>query len=102
MFVRVIKMLQYEQIYILEGIDINKTSASRLLCLYWYFKERGFKFGQYVGNECHDVLMTADELKNIAILNLKGVHSRCISWGISKKEPVNILNTSVLEDKGAL
>ena len=46
--------------------------------------------------------MTADELKNIAILNLKGVHSRCISWGISKKEPVNILNTSVLEDKGAL
>ena len=50
-------MLQYEKEYILEGIDINKTSASRLymLCHYLYFKELGFNFGQYVGNKCHDV-----------------------------------------------
>ena len=44
-------MLQYEKIYILEGIDINKTITSRLLCHYWYFKERAFRFGQYVGNK---------------------------------------------------
>ena len=35
--------------------------------------------------------MTAYELKNIAILNVKGVDFRCILWGISR----------VLKDKDA-
>ena len=46
--------------------------------------------------------MTAYELKNIAILNIKGVDYRCILWAISKNEAVNILNNSVLENKGFL
>ena len=46
--------------------------------------------------------MTAYELKNFAILNLKGVDFRCILWGISRDEAVNRLNGSVLEDKGVL
>ena len=46
--------------------------------------------------------MTAYELKNIAMLNVKGVDFRCILWGISKNETFNILNSSVLEDKGVL
>ena len=50
----------------------------------------------------HDVLITADELKNIAILTVKRVDYRCILWGISENEAVNILNNSVLEDKGVL
>ena len=49
-----------------------------------------------------NVLMTAYELKNIAILNVKGVDYRCIPRGISKNEVVNILNNSVLEDKSIL
>ena len=32
----------------------------------------------------HDVLMTAYELKKIAILNLKSADYRCILWGISR------------------
>ena len=33
------KMLQYEKIYVSEGIDVNKTSASKeyQLCHYWFF-----------------------------------------------------------------
>ena len=46
--------------------------------------------------------MTANELKNIAILNVKGVDFRCILWGISRDEAVNSLNNSVLEDKDLL
>ena len=46
--------------------------------------------------------MTAYELKNIAILNLKGVDFRCIFWSISRDEAVNRLNNSLLEDKGVL
>ena len=43
--------------------------------------------------------MTAYELKNIAIFNVKNVDSRCILWGISSDEAVNRRNNSVLEDK---
>ena len=46
--------------------------------------------------------MTAYELKNIAILNVKGVHFRCILWDVSRDDTVNRLNNSVLEDKGLL
>ena len=42
------------------------------------------------------------ELKNTAILNAKGIDYRCILWGISKKDSINRLNHSVLEDKGVL
>ena len=91
-------MLQYEKISVSEGIDVNKTSVSKecMLCHYWYFKDVGFKFELHVYNKCHDILMTAYELKNIAILNVKGADFRCILWGISKDEAVNWLNNSVL------
>ena len=59
-------------------------------------------FKPNVCNKHHGVLMTAYELKSIAILNAKGVDFRWILWGISKDEAVNRLNNSVLEDKGAL
>ena len=56
----------------------------------------------FVTCKCHDVLMTAYELKNIAILNAIGADFRCILWGISRDEIVNRLNNLVLEDKGLL
>ena len=46
--------------------------------------------------------MTAYELKNIAILNVKGFDFRCILWGISRDEAVDRFNNSVSEDKGVL
>ena len=46
--------------------------------------------------------MTDLEFKNIGILDVKGVDYRCILWGISKKEAVNVLDNSGLEDKGVL
>ena len=97
-------MLRYQKIDISEGIDINKANASKEceLCHYWCFKDIGFKFEGHVCNKCHDVLITAYELKNIAILHVKGVDLRCILWGLSKDEAVNRLNNSVLEDKGVL
>ena len=97
-------MLQYERIYVSEGINVNKTNASKecMLCHYWYFKNVRFKFELHVCNKCHDVLVTAYELKNIAILSVKGVDFRCILWGISRNEAVHRLNNSVLEDKGLL
>ena len=94
-------MLQDETISVSEGIDINKTSASKkcLLCQYWYFKNVAFKFKPHVCNKCHGVLMTAYKLNNYAILSVVGVDFRGILWSISRDEAVNRLNDSVLEDK---
>ena len=85
-------------------LTLNKTNASKecMLCHYWYFKDVGFKFEPHVCNKCCDILMYADELKNIAILSAKGADFRCISWGISRDAAVNRFSNSVLEDKGVL
>ena len=58
-------MLQYKKIDVSEGIDVSRTSLSKecTLCHYWHFKNVGFKFEPHVCNKCHDVLMTAYELK---------------------------------------
>ena len=80
-------MLQYKKIDVSEGIDVNKTSLSKecMHCNYWYFKDVEFKFELHVCNKCHYyVLMTAYELKNIAILNVKDVDFTCILWGIGR------------------
>ena len=97
-------MLQYVKIDVLEGIDINKARASKvcMLCHYWYFKDVGYKSELHFCDKCYDVLTTVYELKNIAILNVKGSDYRCILRIISKNEAVNILNNSVVEDKGVL
>ena len=95
-------MLQYEKIDVSEGIDVNKTSASKEceLCHYWFFKDIGFKFEQHVCNKCHDLLMIVFSLKNIAILSAKGTTFQCILMGISKNEGLSRLNNSVTYDRG--
>ena len=97
-------MLEYEKIDVSEGIDINRTNASKecMLCYYWCFKDVGYKFEPHVCNKCYNVLMTPYELKNITKLNVKGVDFRCILWGISRDESINRLNNSGLGDKGVL
>ena len=73
-----------------------------MLCHYWCFKDIGYNLQSYLCIGCHAVSMMAYELRNIAILNAKGVDHRCILWGISRNEAINRLNNSVLEDKGVL
>ena len=81
-------MLQYEKTDASEGVDVNKTSASKEcdLCHYWFFKDVGLKFEEHVCNGCHDLLRMAYSLKNIAILSTKGATFRCLLMGISKNE----------------
>ena len=97
-------MLQYQKIDASEGIDVNKTSASKEceLCRYWFFKDIGFKFEEHVCNKCHDLLTIAYSLKDIAILNAKGATFRCILMGISKNEGLKRLNNSITYDRGVL
>ena len=90
-------MLQYEKSYVSEGIDVNKTSASKEyeLCHYWFFKDVGFKFEQHVCNRCHDLLT----MGHMAILNVEGTTFRCLLRSTRKNEA---LNNSVTYDRRAL
>ena len=97
-------MLQNEKIDVSEGIDVNKTYASKKCELfhYWFFKDIGFKFEEHVCNKCHDLLTIAYSLKNIAILSAKGATFRCLLMGISKNEVLKKLNNSVTYDRRVL
>ena len=81
-------MLQYQKINVSEGIDVNKTSASKecKLCHYWFFKDVEFKFEEHVCNGCHYLFKMAHSLKNIVILSTKGATFRCLLMGTSKKK----------------
>ena len=97
-------MLRYQKIDVSEGIDVNKTSASKEceLCHYWFFKDVGFKFEEHVCNECHDLLTMEYGLENIVILNAKGATFSCVLGGISRNGVLRRLKKSVLEHKSVL
>ena len=65
-------MMQYNKIDVSEGIDVNKTSASKEceLCLYWFFKDVGFKSEEHVCNKCHD-LLTMTNFKRYSYIECK-------------------------------
>ena len=50
-------MFSYVRIDISKGIDVNKTSASKecIICHYWCFLDKKFKFQTDLCNGCHDV-----------------------------------------------
>ena len=97
-------MLKYKKINVSEGIDVNKTSASKEceLCCYWFFKDIGFKFEENVCSRYHGLITIAHSLKNIAILSAKGNTFRCLLRGISKNKALKRLNNSVTYDRGVL
>ena len=64
-------MLEYDGIDIAEGIDINKTSASKEcdICHYWYFLDKNVKYELYLCNGCLDLMQKANDF---AIFPIKG------------------------------
>ena len=68
------KMLEYDRIDISEKIDVNKTSLSKEcdICHYWYFKDVGFKYENYLCNGCYDLMQKAMSFDNVAIVYVKG------------------------------
>ena len=73
-------MLYFDGIDVSEGIDVNKTSASKGcdICHYWYFLNYSFKFPPNVCTWCHDLLVMSINLSDIDILNINGSDYCCI------------------------
>ena len=83
-------MIYQDRIGISEGIDVNKTSASKEcdVCHYWYFLNYNFMFQPNVCNRFHDLLTIFIDLSDIAILNIKGSDYGCIISLISKNKAI--------------
>ena len=98
-------MLEYDRIDISEGIDVNKTSASKEcdICHYWYFEEIGFKYEPYLCNSCHDLMQKAMSFDDVAIVYVKESAYKIHFWHMSKNNAISIMNNSNFVDKkGAL
>ena len=94
-------MLQYDRIGISEGIDINKTNASKecKICHYWCLKDTGFKYEPHLCNGCHGLKQKAVSFNYAAIVYVKGSAYRIHYWYVSKDDAINIMNNSSLMDK---
>ena len=93
--------IKYDRINISEGIDVNKTSASKAcdICHYWYFKDIGFKYEPYHCNGCRDLMQKAMSFKDVAIVYIKGSAYRIHFWYIIKDDAISIKNNCNLIDK---
>ena len=89
-------MLYFDRIDVSEGIDVNKTKASKEcdICHYWCFLNFSFTFQPNVCNRFHDLLMMS-----MSILNIKGSDYRCIISLNSKNEAINLMQNAHLTEK---
>ena len=94
-------MLEYDKIDISEGVDVNKTNASKEcdICHYWYFKDMGFKYEPYLCNVCHGLMKKAMNFNCVAIVSVKRSDYRIHFWYMSKDDAINIMHDSDLSDK---
>ena len=93
-----------DRIDIYEGIDINKTNASKEceICLYWYFKDIGFKYDPYLWNDCHDWIPKAMNFNDAAIVSVKENDYRIHIWYMSKDDAISIMKKSNSNEKSGL
>ena len=96
-------MLGYDRIDISEGIDIDKTNASKKcdICHYWYFLDKNFNYKPYLCNYkpylcngCHDLMPTAVNFNDAAIFPIKGNDYRTHFWYMSKDDAISIMNNT--------
>ena len=93
--------MYYDRIDISQGRDLAKSNNSKecMICHY-SFPNHGFNFEGYVCNRFHDLTMLSVDISNIAIITFKKVDYHCIIHNISNSEAINLLENSVLEDRG--
>ena len=94
-------MLEYDRINISEGIDVNKTRASKEcdICHYWYFKDIGFRYESYLCNGCYDLMQKAISFNDVAVVYVKGSAYRIHFWYMSKDDAITIMNNFNLNDE---
>ena len=87
-------MLYVDKTDVPKGTDVDKASASKEcdICHYWYFQPNAC-------NRCYNLLMMSMNLRDIAILKIKGSDYRCIISLIRKNEAINLFQNTDLTEK---
>ena len=95
------KMLEYDETDISEGIDINKTGASKGcdICHYWYFLDKNFNYGAYLCNGCHGLMQKSMNFNDVAIASIKWNDFKIYFWYMSKDEAISIMHNSSLNGR---
>ena len=98
------KMLEYDRKDFSEGLDINKTSASKKcnICHYWYLLDKNFSYAPYLCNGCHDLMQKAMNFNHVAIISIKANDYRIHFWYMRKDEVIRIMHNSSLNEKTGL
>ena len=94
-------MLFYDRIDRNKGIDLAQSNNSKkgMIFYYWLFNH-GFKFQDYICNGSQDLTMFSVNISNITIVIVENIHYLCIIDGIRKSQAINLLENSVLDDRG--
>ena len=97
-------MLEYDRIDISEGIDTDKTSASKEynICHYWYFVDKKFNYEPHLCNGCHDLIQKAMNFNDAAIISITGNDYRIHFWYMSKNDAIVLMTNSNLNDKNGI
>ena len=85
-------MLEYDEIDISEGINVDMTNKSKecMLCHYWYFVDNSFSYGPYLYDSCYNIMQKCIKFKNIAIVDVKKRVYRIYFLYMSKREAKKI------------
>ena len=95
-------MLEYDRIYISEGIDVNKKkniSRKCSLCKFYYFLDKNFKYGPYLCDGCYDMSLKATSMQNLAIAYHDENAYRVVFVFMDKKDAFNLIKNAVIIDK---
>ena len=95
-------MLKYDRIYILGGIDVNKSndkSKECHICHFSYFLYKNFTYEQHLCDGCHDLIQKAMSFNDVAIVSIKGSDYRIHFWYMSKDDAISIMQNSNLSHK---
>ena len=94
-------MLEYDRIDISEGIDINKTNASKEcdICHYWYLLDKNVNYKPYLCNGCQDSMQKTMNFNDVVIVSIKENYYRIHFWYMSKDGAISIMKNSSLNEK---
>ena len=65
--------------------NVKKHLENVVLCKFYYFLDKNFKYGPYLCDGCYDMSMKAVSMQNLAIINHNGNHYRVNFAFMSKK-----------------
>ena len=73
-------MLVCEKIDISDGIDVDMSDKSKecMLCHYWYFLGKSFRYGPYLCDGCYNMMQKYNSLKILLLLILKKVYTEFV------------------------